>query len=46
MQVLLVVLKSAQKDGENLDLNEMFLNESTIQRGRENAWEEISKKQY
>ena len=46
MHVLSAVLKSAQKDGENLDLDEVFLSESTIRRGREKAREEISKKQY
>ena len=46
MHLLSAVLKSAKKDGENLDLNEMFLSESTIRRGREKAQEEISKQQY
>ena len=46
MHLLSAVLKSAQRDGENLDLNEMFLSESTIRRGREKAREEISKQQY
>ena len=46
MHLLSAVLMSAQKDGENLDLNEMFLSESTIWRGRDKAREEISKQQY
>ena len=45
MHLLSAVLKSAQRDGKNLDLNEMFLSESTIRRGREKAREEISKQQ-
>ena len=48
MHLIAAVLKSAQnpKDGESLDLNEVFLSESTIRRGREKAREEINRQQY
>ena len=46
MHLISAVFKSAQKDGESLDLNEVVLSESTIRRGRLKAREEISKEHY
>ena len=46
MHLISAVLKSVQKDGESLDLNEVTISESSIRRGREKAREEISKQQY
>ena len=46
MHLISAVLKSVQKDGESLDLNEETISESSIRRGREKAREEISKQQY
>ena len=34
MHLLSAVFKSAKKDGESLNLNEVVLSESTIKRGR------------
>lgn len=45
MHIISAVLKSAKKDGESLDLNEVTLSKSTIRRGRQKAREEISKQQ-
>ena len=46
MHLISAVLKSVQKDGEGLDLNEVTLSESSIRRGREKAREEICKQLY
>ena len=46
MHILSAVLKTAKKDGESLDLNEVTLSESTIRRGRQKAREKICQQQY
>ena len=46
MHLFSAVLKSAKKDGESLDLNEVTLSKSTIRRGRQKAREEICRQQY
>ena len=46
MHIISAVLKSAQKDGESLDLNEVSLSRSTIRRGRQEKRGEIARQQY
>ena len=46
IHIISAVLKTAKKDGESLDLNEVTLSESTIRRGRQKAREEICRQQY
>ena len=46
MHIISAVLKSAQKDGESLDLNEVSLSRSTIRRGRQEKCGEIARQQY